>query len=287
MKPLDKIILNLINSFVEGSGEIINDMLTGLTDKIFYAEKAFTQSLGSAAVMNFDAVYNLFFDFAISLIILKFLKKGFDIYIGWSDGDKDADPSHLVINFARAIITALSFRFLYDVMVDIVVDFMDKSLLSLLNLEQNESLIDAIMNLSGNVLFWGIAGLILVICYCILWIKFMVLGVEMLMLRIGFPLACIGLIDSDKGVFAPYMKKIFIVCLTAIVQIFLLRLSIILLGSGHLMWGIALCFGAMKTPKSLQEFMFSYGGGGMSAISGAISTAHHITSLKRVINKVK
>lgn len=287
MKPLDKIILNLINSFIEGSGEIINDMLTGLTDKIFYAEKAFTQSLGSVAVMNFDAVYNLFFDFAISLIILKFLKKGFDIYIGWSDGDKDADPSHLVINFARAIITALSFRFLYGVMVDIVVDFMDKSLLSLLTLEQNTSLIDTIINLSGNVLFWGIAGLILVICYCILWIKFMVLGVEMLMLRIGFPLACIGLIDSDKGVFAPYMKKIFIVCLTAIVQIFLLRLSIILLGSGHLMWGIALCFGAMKTPKSLQEFMFSYGGGGMSAISGAISTAHHITSLKRVINKVK
>lgn len=286
MKLLDKIILKLINSFIEGSGEIINDMLIGLTDKIFYAEKAFTQSLGSTTVMDFDAVYNLFFDFAISLIILKFLKKGFDIYIGWSDGDKDADPSHLVINFARAIITALSFRFLYDILVDIVVDFMDKSLLSLLTLEQNESLIDAIINLSGNVLFWGIAGLILVICYCVLWIKFMVLGVEMLMLRIGFPLACIGLIDSDKGVFAPYMKKIFIVCLTAIVQIFLLRLSIILLGAGHLMWGIALCFGAMKTPKSLQEFMFAYGGG-MSAISGTISTAHHISSLKRIISKTK
>lgn len=63
--------------------------------------------------------------------------------------------------------------------------------------------------------------------------------------------------------------------------------TIINLSGNVLFWGIALCFGAMKTPKSLQEFMFSYGGGGMSAISGAISTAHHITSLKRVINKVK
>ena len=287
MKQLDKIILKLINSFIEGSGELINDMITGLTDKIFYAEKAFTQSIGNQTVMNFDSVYNLFFNFAISLIILKFLKKGFDIYIGWSDGDKDTDPSHLVINFSRAIITALSFRFLYDVMVDIVVEFMDKSLLSLITLEQNTSLIETIKNLSGNVLFWGIAGLVLVICYCILWIKFMVLGVEMLMLRIGFPLACIGLIDSDKGVFAPYMKKIFIICLTAIVQIFLLRLSIILLSSGNLLWGIAMCFGAMKTPKVLQEFMFAYGNGGTAAISGAISTAHHIANLKRIISKVE
>lgn len=78
---IDKILLKLINSFVEGAGVILNDMLVGLTTMIFYAEKSFTQAMGNSTLMNFDKVYQLFFDFAVSLIILKFLKKGFDIYI--------------------------------------------------------------------------------------------------------------------------------------------------------------------------------------------------------------
>lgn len=198
---MDKILISLINTFIKGSGELLNNILVGLTEKIFYAEVAFTQSLGNPSLMEFDKVYQLFLDFAISLIILKFLKKGFDIYIGWQDGDKDADPLNLVTNFLKAIITALSFRFLYGVMVEIVVDFMDNSLLALLSLEESKTLADVVINLSGNQLFWSITGLVLVICYCILWIKFLVLGVEMLMLHIAFPLSCIGLIDSDKGVF--------------------------------------------------------------------------------------
>jgi len=50
----------------------------------------------------------------------------------------------------------------------------------------------------------------------------------MLIIRMGFLLACIGLLDSDKGVFAPYLKKLFVICMTAVVQIFLLRLSFVI-----------------------------------------------------------
>lgn len=189
------------------------------------------------------------------------------------------------MNFVRTLITALSFGFLYDVLVDTVVEFMDSSLLSLLSLQESETLSDAIINLYGNSIFLAFVGIALVICYCILWLKFLVLGIEMLMLRIGFPLACIGLLDSDKGMFAPYMKKIFIICTTAVIQIFLLRLSLILLGGGHLMWGLATCLGAMKTPKSLQEFMFAYGNGGI--VSSALNTSYHASRLMQMIKKVK
>ena len=281
---MDKILLKLFRSFIEGSGSLLNDFLMTLSDKVFYAEKDFTQALGSTTLMNFDKVYQLFLDFAISLIILKFIKKGFDIYIGWYDGDKDSDPALLITNFIKAIITALSFRYLYGFLADIVKKFMEQSLFSLLSLEVPENVAEAITNLAGNAIFWMVAGLVLVICYCILWIKFMVLGVEMLMLRIGFPLACIGLLDSDKGVFAPYMKKIFIICLTAVIQIFMLRLSLVLLGSGHLIWGLAFCFAAMKTPKTLNEFMFAYGGHGFS---GAISMGHSVTSILSKVKHIK
>ena len=281
---MDSILQSLIQSFMKGAGELPNDILIGLTEKVFYCEKAFTQSLGNSAIMDFDKVYQLFFDFAIALIILKFIYKGFNIYIGWTDGDKDSDPANYLMNFARAIITALGFKFLYGVLVDIVTEFMDSALLSLLSLEENQNLAELIINFAGNAIFGVIVGLVLVICYCILWLKFLILGIEMLMLRIAFPLACIGLLDSDKGMFTPYLKKLLIICITAVIQIFLLRLSLILVGAGHLIWGIAMCFASMKTPKSLQEFMFAYGNGG-GLVNSAVNTGYHISQLVKMVKK--
>lgn len=277
---LDTILIDLINSFIEGAGELLNDILVNLTEIVFYSERDFTSLTGNA--LDFGSIFDLFLNFAVSLIILKFLKKGFDIYIGWYDGDKDANPVNLAVNFARAIITALSFSFLYGVLVDIVKDFMENSLFALVSLGTSDNLAEVIMNLFGNVLFWAISGLVLVICYCILWIKFLVLGVEMLVLRMGFPLACIGLLDSDKGVFAPYLKKLFTICMTAVVQIFLLRLSLVMIGSAHMVWGLAFCFGAMKTPKMLNDFMFAYSSGGLQ---GALSTGYYLSSIVRMIKR--
>jgi len=282
---IEIILLNLINSIIQGSGEIINSLLIGLTEKIFYCEQAFSQVLGSSSLMDFTRVYKLFFDFAISLIILKFVKKGFDIYIGWYEGDKDNEPANLAVNFIRAIITALSFNWLYGILVNIVTDFMDNSLLMLLTLDESQSLLDAVLIHISHSLFWGISALIIIICYCVLWVKFHVLGIEMFILRLGFPIACTGLIDSDKGMFAPYLKKLLIICATAVIQIFLLRLSIILIGSGHLIWGMAFCFAALKAPKSLNEFMFAYGNGNI--LGTAINTGYQVSQVKRMITAVK
>lgn len=273
----------LINTFLEGAGEIINGMLTSLSDKVFYVEKEFTKGLFNSNVLDFSFVNDLFFKFAVSLIVLKFLKKAFDIYIGWYDGDKDSSPTLLLTYFIRAIITAFSFRFLYDILIQTVSSFLDEALTALVQMELADNLLDYILTSFGSTLFDIICILVLVICFIILWFKFMILGIEMLMLRIAFPLACVGLLDSDKGMFLPYTKKILIICATAFIQIFLLRLSLIMVGSSHVLWGIAFAMASMKTPKMLQEFMFSYGGGG---ISGAIGTAHHLTTVVSKLSKV-
>ncbi len=47
----------------------------------------------------------------------------------------------------------------------------------------------------------AIAGLIFVICWLILYFSFMARGIEMMVMQIGVPLACVGLLDNDKGVF--------------------------------------------------------------------------------------
>lgn len=266
---------------VESAGEFINEILIGLTEKVFFAEIAFTTSLGNSNLLDFSKIYKLVLSFAISIMILKFLKKIFDVYVGWYDGDRDAEPSMLVINFVRAMVVAMSFSFFYGIFVDIMIEFLDGVLTGLVSLGETGNLLEMILNIMSNSLFWSISALVLIICYVILWIKFFTLGIEMMVLRLGFPLACLGLLDSDKGVFAPYLKRLLIIAFTAVIQIFLLRLSILLISTSHLIWGLAMCITAINTPKSLSEFMFAYGGGG--GVGRAVGTGYHAASLVKSI----
>ena len=90
-------------------------MLNGLYDIVFHGDITMAQSTGANF---FTTVTGIAFTFAMSLMVLKFLKKGFDIYVLWTDGDPDADPMLLLINFVRAVATALLFRWVYDIFVD-------------------------------------------------------------------------------------------------------------------------------------------------------------------------
>ena len=64
--------------------------------------------------MNFDGLRTIILSFAIALIVLKFLKKGFETYIMWVEGDNDTPPITFVTYFARALIMAVSFPVLYE-----------------------------------------------------------------------------------------------------------------------------------------------------------------------------
>ena len=59
--------------------------------------------------MELDLLKLIILSFAITLIILKFLKKGFDTYILWVEGDIDTPSLTFVTYFARALILAISF----------------------------------------------------------------------------------------------------------------------------------------------------------------------------------
>ena len=281
---MDKILLGLIEKLIEGAKDIFDNAFINLLNKVFYAEEYFMEAvIGSGATFNIARVNEVVLKFAVALIMLKFLKKAFDIYVGWYEGDKDTSPMHLVINFTRAIVTAISFSFIYKIMVDIFSEMGAAILSTLTKAETMEGILDIVLGIINNTLFLGIVGLILVICYCILWIKFLVLGAELFVMRVGFPLACIGLVDSDKGVFAPYLKRILSICITAIVQVVLVQISLLCAGTGHVIWAITFAIAAMKTPRALQDFMFAYGGG--NALGSAINTTYHLSRLTQVLRR--
>ena len=73
--------------------------------------------------MSFDNLKAIIFSMALSLIILKFLKKGFDIYILWTEGESDTPPLTFIVYFIRAVVVLICFTVLYDWIIQIAKDF--------------------------------------------------------------------------------------------------------------------------------------------------------------------
>ncbi|MBR0490741.1 MAG: hypothetical protein IJJ82_01680, partial [Clostridia bacterium] len=108
--------------------------------------------------------------------------------------------------------------------------------------------------------------------------QFITRGLEMLILRIAIPLACIGLINSDGGAFTGYIKKFMQNTFTVIIQVILVQLAILLMANGQMIYAIATGLVATRTPAMLNEFMISSSAGKImpKVSSGARTITHFI-----------
>ena len=237
------ILIILITSVLSGIVTLFfsNEMLVGLYDVVFNPGAALAMITG---VEFFSLLMPVSYGFGISLIILKFLKKAFDIYVLWTDGDPDADPFLLLTNFVRAVGTALIFQWLYQIFVDICRDITDQ-IMSAIS-QGTSPTIEWVNAITSMGIVPAIAGLIFLICYLILLFSFMARGIEMMVMKIGVPLACVGLLDNDKGVFRAYINQFVKAFITTIVQIMLVKIGLSLmlnatmLSSQNIMWGNSL-----------------------------------------------
>lgn len=280
---MDKLLTNFIVSIISSADNIINTVFNNLIDVCFNAEKNLTEIVGTQ-ILDFSELKAIVLSFAISLIILKFLKKGFDIYIMWSEGDTDTPPLTFITYFVRAIVIAISFPVLYDWLIDIAKDFTNQILVSL-NVSGQANLTTNLATVSTVGIFSAIFGIVVLIMLFLLYIQFIMRGIEMFILKVGFPLACVGLVDSDKGVFAPYVKKFFQSAMTVMVQMALAKIVILLIVSDQLINAVAVLLVALRTPRFLSEFML-LSGNGSSGISNMIHTTSKTIELKRQLSKV-
>ena len=113
-------------------------------------------------------------------------------------------------------------------------------------------------------------------------------SLEMFVLKLGFPLACVGLVNPDGGVFKSYSEKLIKSILTVLVQIILCKIAIVLLINVKMLFGIAAIILAIKTPKFLQEFMLGGGTGGISNVIVTTSKTMELSSqIKRKLSTLK
>ncbi|MGL5434549.1 MAG: conjugal transfer protein TrbL family protein [Lachnospiraceae bacterium] len=280
---MEVILVLLIVALLNGAIVFIDEMLSGLVQLTLYADQYMTGSGGGNMV---EVLFDILLGFGVSLIILKFLKKGFECYVMWTDGDPDSEPTYLIIRFVQAIAVAVSFPVLYGWMAEVTEQLTDE-IVAGIGAGTNYDWQVWVNGLESSGIVTAIFGLIFVICYFILYFQFLMRGLEIMILRIGMPLACAGLLDNDKGVFRTYINKFFQSVFAVVVQISLCKLGVgMMLNIGlnlNLFWGIACVTLAIKTPKFLSEFMVPAGGGGGSVVNNMYHSVRLVGMAKKMV----
>jgi hypothetical protein len=268
---LEYILILLIVALLNGAIAYIDSLLTDIIPMSLYAEKYMTTLAG---VDLFQSLFNIVFGFGISLIVLKFLKKGFETYVLWTDGDADEEPISLLTNFFKAMAVTVCFPTLYKWMADIIQDMTGK-LLQAIGAATDYDWTAWVTGISSAGIVTALFGLIFIIVYFILYFQFLMRGLEILILRVGIPLACVGLLDNDRGIFKSYFNKFFQSMLAVVIQLVLCKLGVGLMMNMHVFWGVACMILAVKTPKFLQDFLVTTGGGG----GGIVNNVYHSVRL--------
>jgi hypothetical protein len=278
---LNDYIIELITAASEWLDGFFNEYFVSI---VLYPEKTMNQILGTDGSM-ITSMVTVCLNVGLSMIVFIFVKKGFETYVLWTDGDPDADPINLVVNFIKAIVTAVTFRYFYGLFANIVEKFGKSLLKSILvgNVSSSNFNSGTWVNASVSSAI-GISSILLliwvVVCF-LLYFQFIMRGVELLILRLGFPIACIGLINADKGIFAPYFSKIAQLMLAVPVQVVLMKWSLALVLQGNPLWGVATVFAGLKIPAILSEFL--YGGGGGSGLGGKMMAANQTVHLIKAL----
>ncbi len=278
------IIITLVVAILGGLVSVFANeaMLDGLYMIVFDSGSFLTDATG---INFFSALLPVTYGVGMSLIILKFLKKMFDVYVLWTDGDPDADPMLLMMNFVRAIGTALIFQWLYGLFADICKE-LTETILGTISGNSNFTQ-EWITGLATLGIVPVLAGLVFMICYLILLFSFISRGIEMMVMQIGVPLACVGLLDNDKGVFKAYINQFVKAFITTIVQIMLCKIGItLMLGAtittnANIIGGIGCMIAAISIPKVLREFLVPTSEG--KAGNTVFQTVHTVSLMQSVL----
>lgn len=251
---LKDIILDLINGSTADNVLLTLDYTT-----VFNCVDAIKEEVG----LDITPTVKVVFSWAVWLLILKFVWKGFDTYLLGLDGDEDADPMKLLFQFVKAIVISLSFGLLFDYFTDIA-SSLTNAMMTAMKMQPMEftSVLDAICK-SLQSLFALIMVAVYIILAIVLNVMFIKSSIELVILRVGIAFSTVGLMDSDGGVFKPYVKKFFQIAWAVAIRVICFKLSLFALSQFSFFWAFAFISMAMTAPQFLQEFiMVNQGGGG-------------------------
>ena len=289
---MTKILEALLTDFFKDAFPIADVLFVSLINIVFWVENHISDGSifqntildNSKSDIFFDKLFQVTTSFGVAFLIFKFLKKIFDTYIIGSDGDPSMSVENIVIGFCKGLIIIFSFNFLYEIFVNISIDFINQ-MLDAVGLVTIPSLMEIFERFFlGGGIFMLLGLLVFFICYLLLVFQFIKRGLEMLILRLGVPIACVGLIDSDNGVFAPYIKMFIQNSVTVVIQLAMIKLGFGVVANGNIFFGIACMIMGIKTPQFLQQFMIGLRSSGINMMT-INQTASMVSRVSRFIRK--
>ncbi len=283
---MDVLFYEFFNVLLNDIINFVNGLLTDLTGYIMRIETlSVAVSNGALSESIINNVYLYISAVAVTLIILKFLWKGFQIYILWRDGDAESSPMDLVTGTVQAVVAGIAFPYLYNVLADATV-YLASGILDGFGSASVITDFTSLLNAQSTSTITQIFLVIYFIVLLVFYIKLLARGFEMLVLRIGIPIACIGLVDSDKGIFKGYIQILFKSVCTTIIQVLLMSLSLRFLFYGSMsayLASAALMMQAFSTPALLQQILAGQGRGGVGQkISSGV---HMAVNIRRLMGK--
>ena len=266
-----------MGSLITAAFEKFDAQMISLLRGAFYFENlAISGADAALSEQSIRDVYFYIYGFACSLVILKFLFKGFHIYILWRDGDADVSPRDMLVGMLEAA------AYLYEKLANICVAFAE-GIMARLGVSLGLVIVPDLNLILSQGILTILILLVFVISILVLWIQLIGRGFELLILRFGVPLASLGLLDSDMGLFKAYMQVFIKAALTVIVQICAMALAIRVAGSFQFtnsLLALGIIFGAFKAPATLQQFLMPSAGGGGGLTQKAYSAAIVVRTLK-------
>lgn len=261
------IIMGFILSLVAAMLSFVNHnaVLSNAIEQVFNMQNHISLITNTNVMSD---IMSISYSVGISLIILKFLKKGFETYILWTEGDASDSPEFLLTNYVRATITLLVFGPFYDHILKIA-ENIAHNLLDSVSIKENTSVatknLDTLMSLSefnASEIMTICLTFVFAIVVLVLWFNLLKKGVEIMLLKIGISFVVVGLVDNDKGIFKEYMQLIYQALATAIVQVFLFKLALAINDYGNVVIGITILLFSLNVPTILSKFLISSQSGG-------------------------
>lgn len=275
---------NIKDLLLAGINEVI-EWMTALQDAMgnlmrsgFFIEQIPIADGTKLSPENVSRALTAMYLIAIILLALKLVWKGFKVWILWRDGDSDTSPWEMFQHSVYALIVALAFPMLYEIVVNIVMQITMKAAGAIGgNPSKNVMQLALILLWPGYWESLGFVAVVMGVVYIVVFIiiSFQVLkrGVEMLIFRLGVPLAVAGLVDSDGGIWKTYLQIFIQQLIITAIQDFLLRFSIALI-TAHTLFGMLLAvifvLAAFSVPKT---FAARLTGGSGGSGGGSVGTA--------------
>lgn len=262
---------NLVNAWLSALSSVIENV----ANKAFFFETLFGDNLTFDFQSAFDAVYLI----CATALVLKLLWKGWKTYIMWDGGDPEVSPTELLKGAGKAIVATVAFPLLYEIGIHVALEIVQTVLVYFRvdGLSNTSLLILAVFNGVDKVAeYFTFSGILFVILYIVLLFTMLKNGAELLVFRLGVPIAAIGLVNSDGGAWNSYVQMLLKQVFTIMVQYFCVVGGVAVFASNDgimtCLGGIALLLTAFSAPTVLSQVLMPKSGGGITQKVTTVAT---------------